>query len=462
MASEDEVRRLILDVIGEEKVRSLREQIDQEKESLLKLTATLGSLTPEEIARDKGVQVATIHLAEMNVELKKLEGSHRNLGYAALEASRGIEDLQYGVGGIINNIPGLVMALGGGAGLTAAISITAVAVNQLVKHVFPEWEGGVKKIKEEHEKLTGALKEQKEALDALEKAKATKEGVEGVVGAHREEMRKAVAAQLGAEGAAEEERLGAEMQRVAAGPTDEFRQLMPGLQQRFARVRRMRGTEQLRADEILGRAVQGGLPEQARLRGIFGPETEIGARLAEAGPDRTRQRERDERDAEQQVKMHRLDEQIAHKKERDAQKAAQARLTASDAEMRAINEKIRIEEHEAKEKAQAAKHAVEADRRAAAAKDLKAHKAEREGIEGVRFQAEQAIGRGVPAGLVAQQANQMLNRIARTSGMTTDLVQAQGRLMLHLQQVAERQERQLQSAQRDLERGWQSAMRVAK
>ena len=58
----------------------------------------------------------------------------RNMGQAALEASRGLEDLQYGIGGVVNNIPSLVMAFGGGAGLTAAISLGAVAINQLVKH----------------------------------------------------------------------------------------------------------------------------------------------------------------------------------------------------------------------------------------------------------------------------------------------------------------------------------------
>lgn len=57
----------------------------------------------------------------------------RNLGQAGLEASRAIEDLQYGIGGVVNNIPSLVMALGGGAGLTAAISLAAVGVNQLYK-----------------------------------------------------------------------------------------------------------------------------------------------------------------------------------------------------------------------------------------------------------------------------------------------------------------------------------------
>jgi len=61
-------------------------------------------------------------------------GSRRNLGQAALEGSRALEDLQYGIGGVVNNIPSLVMALGGGAGLTAAISVAAVGVHQLIKN----------------------------------------------------------------------------------------------------------------------------------------------------------------------------------------------------------------------------------------------------------------------------------------------------------------------------------------
>jgi hypothetical protein len=68
------------------------------------------------------------------VAIDKAAKPTRNLGQAGLEASRAIEDLQYGIGGIVNNIPSLVMALGGGAGLTAAISLAAVGVNQLYKN----------------------------------------------------------------------------------------------------------------------------------------------------------------------------------------------------------------------------------------------------------------------------------------------------------------------------------------
>lgn len=69
----------------------------------------------------------------MAASMDTAQKSTRNVGQAALEVSRGLEDLQYGVGGIVNNIPSLVMALGGTAGLTAVLSLAAVGVNQLYK-----------------------------------------------------------------------------------------------------------------------------------------------------------------------------------------------------------------------------------------------------------------------------------------------------------------------------------------
>lgn len=50
--------------------------------------------------------------------------------------SQGFEDAQYGIRGVLNNIPGLVMALGGTAGIAGAISIAAVSFS-----VLYEWMG---------------------------------------------------------------------------------------------------------------------------------------------------------------------------------------------------------------------------------------------------------------------------------------------------------------------------------
>jgi len=57
--------------------------------------------------------------------------STRNMNFAVLEASRAFEDAQYGIRGVLNNIPGLVMALGGTAGIAGAASLAAVAVSIL-------------------------------------------------------------------------------------------------------------------------------------------------------------------------------------------------------------------------------------------------------------------------------------------------------------------------------------------
>jgi hypothetical protein len=84
------------------------------------------------------------NVAHYQQELERLAGTvgmgsggktsgGKSLGMAALEGSRAVEDLQYGLAGVVNNIPSLVMALGGGMGLTAAISLGAVAANQLYK-----------------------------------------------------------------------------------------------------------------------------------------------------------------------------------------------------------------------------------------------------------------------------------------------------------------------------------------
>lgn len=54
--------------------------------------------------------------------------STRNLGMAALEAGRALEDLNFGLIGVMNNIPQLALALGAGMGLTGVIATLGAAV----------------------------------------------------------------------------------------------------------------------------------------------------------------------------------------------------------------------------------------------------------------------------------------------------------------------------------------------
>lgn len=65
---------------------------------------------------------------------KQGTASTRNMGQSMLELSRGFEDAQYGLKGVMNNIPSLVQSLGGGPGLAGVVSVAAVAVGILADH----------------------------------------------------------------------------------------------------------------------------------------------------------------------------------------------------------------------------------------------------------------------------------------------------------------------------------------
>lgn len=80
-------------------------------------------------ARDK----ISLLSREIQQVAKSTQGLGRgsNAGGAVLEFSRAFEDAQYGIRGVLNNIPTLVAMLGGGAGLAGVISIAAVAGTQL-------------------------------------------------------------------------------------------------------------------------------------------------------------------------------------------------------------------------------------------------------------------------------------------------------------------------------------------
>jgi hypothetical protein len=93
-------------------------------------------------------------------------GASRNWGLATLEVSRAVEDAQYGMRGMLNNIPGLVMMLGGGGGLAGILSLAAVGGNLLYESLG--------KVKEEAadtealDKLTAKFKKIAEAGKQLD------------------------------------------------------------------------------------------------------------------------------------------------------------------------------------------------------------------------------------------------------------------------------------------------------
>lgn len=120
-----------------EAVRSLADMED-ELAALITRSRSLDVLSTE-------FQQATSAADRLQAEIKGIQaqskamssaaadgaGTTRNFGQAALEGSRAFEDLQYGIGGVINNIPSLVMSLGASAGLTGIISILVILAAKL-------------------------------------------------------------------------------------------------------------------------------------------------------------------------------------------------------------------------------------------------------------------------------------------------------------------------------------------
>lgn len=84
--------------------------------------------------------------------IRQTEKPVRNTSMAILDLSRGLEDAQYGIRGVLNNIPSFVMSMGGTAGIAGAVSIAAVSISTLV-----DWFGAT----------TQSAKETTEKIDEL-------------------------------------------------------------------------------------------------------------------------------------------------------------------------------------------------------------------------------------------------------------------------------------------------------
>ncbi|WP_264499981.1 hypothetical protein [Luteolibacter flavescens] len=122
------------------------------------------------------VRAARQALADADQQARRLAGSVRtsgggaNSGAAVLEFSRAFEDAQYGIRGVLNNIPTLIAMLGGSAGLAGVISLVAVAGTQLWERLgnSKTAEEGIKAVEEAAERLAGKLKTLRERRKQVE------------------------------------------------------------------------------------------------------------------------------------------------------------------------------------------------------------------------------------------------------------------------------------------------------
>jgi chromosome segregation ATPase len=68
-------------------------------------------------------------------KFNRLTGAMGNSSMGFLAFSQAVEDAQYGIKGVLNNIPQMILGFGGSMGLAGAISLAAVAAVQLYPHL---------------------------------------------------------------------------------------------------------------------------------------------------------------------------------------------------------------------------------------------------------------------------------------------------------------------------------------
>lgn len=134
MGTQEEVLRLRTEVENQQAIDRLNEALERETRVLADLIEKQKLAGPSGAVFSQAIDQASHSIVQHRTELAALQKTQRDVGNASLQLSRGLEDLQYGFAGVVNNIPGMIQALGGTAGLTAAISLAFVAVNQLVNH----------------------------------------------------------------------------------------------------------------------------------------------------------------------------------------------------------------------------------------------------------------------------------------------------------------------------------------
>lgn len=122
-----------------EELREQETAVDGSTRSIEKISRELEEARRElyklEIGTDKFNEqqrrVATLSQERLVAETAAARGTG-NAANAIFIASQGLEDMQYGIRGVLNNVPGLVTALGGSFGLAGVISILAVVLTNII------------------------------------------------------------------------------------------------------------------------------------------------------------------------------------------------------------------------------------------------------------------------------------------------------------------------------------------
>lgn len=161
--------------------------------------APMGRSVEEVRERLHTFQVA---LPGMSRGMDQVEQSSRRLGYGFYAVGQAVDDLQYGFGAIVNNIPQIALLFGGSAGIAGAVAIAEVGISQLAKHwgdltdaMNSAWSGKpieeLRKVREEADKAADAWERMSKAPTKLQ-ARSARAIEEAIIEAPAEMMRKGI------------------------------------------------------------------------------------------------------------------------------------------------------------------------------------------------------------------------------------------------------------------------------
>lgn len=183
--------KIIVDVVNGQKVKDLTEEIKRQEKEILTWNAAMKTAgTTQQQVLQTNMMNAAKAIGTARTELAQLQTAGSSAGRGLSQLSYAIDDVQYGFNAIVNNIPQIVMGLGGSAGIAGGVGIAAVAINQLIKHwgeltdaMKVAWSGGsidqLTKLREKADEATAAF-------EKLEKVRPKSEqqagaGVSGLI-----------------------------------------------------------------------------------------------------------------------------------------------------------------------------------------------------------------------------------------------------------------------------------------
>lgn len=103
------------------------------------LSAAAGAAASQLQASAGKIQTTSAHLKEIGSAGQAAKGGLVNAGQGMLNMSYAVQDVQYGLKGIMNNVPSIVQSLGGSAGLAGGVGIALVALQGLASYIGNEF-----------------------------------------------------------------------------------------------------------------------------------------------------------------------------------------------------------------------------------------------------------------------------------------------------------------------------------